>query len=342
MRLKMFRALPPYFGGKRKLLGTIFRHVPPPAEAPVLADAFLGGGSVSLFAKARGYEVHCNDVATRSVVVGHGLIENDTVRLADEDVFRLLAPNERRSDFVERTYSPDTFTANCARFIDLALANAREVEGAKRSLALLLVAKFVFRSRPMGNFGAKAIMRRIGEGRWDEVNPNHVRESLNRRVNGHPLRAARAIAAEINCGVFSNGKRNHAYQLDVFEFLRQVEADAVYVDPPYAGTSSYESALRVADAVLAGEEVRTAPSVFSGKGGLAALDELLAATSRVPHVVLSYGNAETTIDDLAARVARHGRVVTAAREIGYAHCASLASEESRVKNRELIVAARKA
>ena len=56
---KRLQALPPYLGGKRKLMGRIFKHLPGPTEAPVFIDAFLGGGSVSLMAKARGYRVIC-------------------------------------------------------------------------------------------------------------------------------------------------------------------------------------------------------------------------------------------------------------------------------------------
>ncbi len=75
------KALPPYFGGKRRLLGRIFKQMPKPEEAPVLVDAFLGGGSVSLFGKARGYRVIANDIAYRSSIVGKALIENDHVTL---------------------------------------------------------------------------------------------------------------------------------------------------------------------------------------------------------------------------------------------------------------------
>ena len=87
---KRLQALPPYFGGKRKLLGHIFKNLPGPSEAPVFIDAFLGGGSVSLFAKARGYRVVCNDIAQRSHIVGQALVENDRVKLGREDVTRLF------------------------------------------------------------------------------------------------------------------------------------------------------------------------------------------------------------------------------------------------------------
>jgi len=90
--LRIFNALPPYYGGKRALLGEIFRHLPPPGEAQVLADCFLGGGSVSLYAKARGYRVLCNDIAQRSFIVGKALIENDHLTLTSDDLLCLFVP----------------------------------------------------------------------------------------------------------------------------------------------------------------------------------------------------------------------------------------------------------
>ena len=78
---KRFQACMNYQGGKRRIVSRLLKHVPGPDKAPVFADAFLGGGSVSLFAKAKGYRVVCNDTAFRSVIVGRALIENNRVTL---------------------------------------------------------------------------------------------------------------------------------------------------------------------------------------------------------------------------------------------------------------------
>ncbi len=92
--MKFLQALPPYFGGKQRLLKHIFGLIPPSSQAPVLADAFMGGGSVSLFAKAMGYKVLCNDLAERSAVIGRGLIENSRVKLNKWDAGAILQPND--------------------------------------------------------------------------------------------------------------------------------------------------------------------------------------------------------------------------------------------------------
>ena len=99
----------------------------PAAEAPVFIDAFLGGGPVSLYAKARGYRVLANDIAESSHIVGKALIENDRTRLSKEDLLRLFLPNGTEPGFVARRYCPDACTTKHARFLDQALANIGEV-----------------------------------------------------------------------------------------------------------------------------------------------------------------------------------------------------------------------
>ena len=73
-KLSIWSALPPYLGGKRRLCPTIFREidrlVPRRLWGGVtFLDAFLGGGSVSLYAKAQGFPVVATDIAERAIVV---------------------------------------------------------------------------------------------------------------------------------------------------------------------------------------------------------------------------------------------------------------------------------
>jgi len=140
MALGIFKALPPYFGGKRGMATQIFRHVPSPAEAPVFVDAFMGGGSVALYAKARGYRVIANDIAERSAIVGRAVIANSTVRLHEDDVRVPLAPHPASDGYVEKTYASDHFLPRHARIIDGALAHARAAANPVRRELLTLSA----------------------------------------------------------------------------------------------------------------------------------------------------------------------------------------------------------
>ncbi len=334
-----FKALPPYFGGKRRLIGQIFKHLPGPKDARTFVDAFLGGGSVSLFAKARGYRVMCNDNALRSHIVGKALIENDRLTLTSADVTRLFTENGNESRFIEEQFAPDVVTTPHAKFLDGAFENARVAPGVKKWLLLLLLVKYVLRMRPMSNFGAKRIVNQAEEGQWGAMNPSFARDVLTRGLACHPKTVAETLRSQINRGIFSNGQTNEAHQLDVFEFLEQVDGDVLYIDPPYGGTSAYETALRPLDSMLEGRILKPEPSVFSRKGALGALERLFVAARRFPIWVLSYGNQEVELEALVRIVGRFKSVVSA-EEFRYTHLTGLSGDEHREKNREFLVVAK--
>ena len=338
MALRMFQALPPYHGGKRRLLPHIFRHVPPPSEAPTFVDAFLGGGAVSLYAKARGYRVICNDVAERSSIIGHALIENNHAMLEYDDLVRLFLPVEG-SGYAERCLAPDVFPTKHARFLDAALGNAGKLRGPKKWLSLLLVVKYALRLRPMGNWGAKTIVHQMEDGDYESMNPNYVRDVFARQIPLHPKRIAETTRQAINRGVFSNDQANEVCGDDVFDFLAHTEGDVLYADPPYHSTQSYEQACRPLDELLQGGRVKSSPSAFTREPPESILPRLFEAAAHFPLWVLSYGNQAIDLQGLIG-IVRRFRPVVEAREIKHAHCTGLASEESRSRNRELLVVGR--
>lgn len=339
-RLGIFDALPPYHGGKRKLLGAIFKHLPGPEAAPVLADAFLGGGSVSLYAKARGYRVHCNDLATRSTLFGEALVANDRVTLAPDDLLRLFVPCDGNTHFMEKTHCPDVVTTRHARFLDNALAVAHETAGVKRPLLLALLVKYLYRLRPMGNFGAKSIVHQMEEGAWDEMNPAFVKDALVRGVTAHPHALAETLRRQLNRGVFAGAGPCTVSQLDAAAFLRAIEADVTVLDPPYGDqVLGYEKALRVVDEMLLGRRIEPDVSAFSKRGWQTALDDLLDAARHIGVVALTFGNASATLEELVALMRRH-RADVRAESIAYVHCTGLAGADSRNTNREFILLGR--
>jgi adenine-specific DNA methylase len=333
------RALPPYFGGKRRLLGKIFKHMPKSGEASVLVDAFMGGGSVSLFGKARGYRVIANDIAFRSYIVGKALIENDHVTLDPQDVTRLFVDDEDNTGFIEQNFARSVVTTKHARFLDNAFAVARKVEGVKRWLLLLLLTKYVLRMRPMGNFGTKTIIQQAEDEKWEEMNPNYLKDMLSRSITAHPKAVAEKLRSDVNAGVFSNGHRNEVHQLDVFDFLQQADGDILYLDSPYAGTSPYETSLRALDCILEGKMVKQEASVFSKAGALEALEKLFDGSRKFSLWIVSYGNAAIGLETLVDLIGKFKEDVKA-EEIRYVHLTGLSSDDKRISNREFIIVAR--
>jgi hypothetical protein len=332
-----FSALPAYLRGKRRLCPIIFAalaRVVPRERWPGLRflDAFLGGGSVSLFAKAHALSVGCNDLALRSVIVGRALIENGTVRLTHADVAQLLkTPEGAYPHLAEKAFCPAVFPEMHARLLDRALYQARtSLTGAKRDLALLLLVKWVLRLQPMSMLrGTDA--RAAATGDLDCVSPRRL---------GHYLQTGRLLTAEaflrlaeeVNAGVFPGTGR--AFQTDALDFLAQSEGDVVYLDPPYPGTTSYEHEYAVLDRLLDGD--RRPPSPFSSR--TPPLDELLAVCQHIPVLILSAYSGFQSLDQLVAQV-RHHRPVAIALELPYRHLASIASERRNAENREILIVA---
>lgn len=339
--MRILKALPAYFGGKRRLLGMIFKQMPPTQEAPVFVDPFLGGGSVALYAKVRGYRVLCNDIAERSYIIGKALIENSNVRLNQYDPVRLSLPIDKPG-YAEMHLAPDTFTIDHARYLDRFVTNAQHIEGAKHWLALLLVVKQALRLRPQSNFGAKTIIHQAAAGDWEKMNPNYVRDVNTRGIQRHPIRLAEILRKEINAGVFTNGHENEAHKCDAFEFLKTVKGDVAYFDPPYSGTQSYEQKLKPLDDLLRGgpPDKKPPPNPFTKEPPEKILPHLFEAADHIPTWILSYGNLLIDLESLIALMKKFRSNVDGI-AISYVHCEGLANKESIRRNQELLVVGRK-
>ncbi|MFH1833510.1 MAG: DNA adenine methylase, partial [bacterium] len=295
-------------------------------------DGFLGGGAVSLYAKAQGLGVISADIAERSVIVGQALIQNSRVTLTHEDTLRIAAPSDGPPGRVERDYAPTTFTAAQARVLDHALAMAGETRDVARGALLRLLAiRVALLAHPMsqvrgGNMG------RVAKGEFDSI----TQSCLPNYVDG--LRLTRVdrlwqLAQQINAGVFHGEAR--VMKTDILSVLPDIPAHVFYMDPPYPGTSSYEREYRVIDEILEGEALPVSP--FSRKDGATLLDRVFERATHIPVWVLSLGNATVGIEDLEAKMRTHGREVRST-SIQYAHKASVAAKESRQQNREFVVA----
>ncbi len=335
-KLTMWSALPPYLGGKRRLCPLIFREVDrtvPRRKWPELTflDAFLGGGSVSLYGKAQGFRVVATDIAERAIVVGKALVENSRVRLTREDVLRLAAPTNDLPGHVESRYVPGVFNRAVGRFLDRAMHLASEnPDPAKSALLRLLAIRVAMLAHPMSQV-RKGTAHRASTGEWESI----TESCLYHYVDG--LRLARPVklwelARQLNAGVFEG--RATVLKRDVLELLPEVEAHVAYFDPPYPGVMSYEKEYRVIDEILEGASRPTSP--FTAKDGARMLDALFERARHVPVWVLSLGNAVVGVEELEAKMAKHGRR-TKAIALKYQHLPAVATEEKKASNREFLV-----
>jgi adenine-specific DNA-methyltransferase len=334
--MSMWSALPAYLGGKRRLCGVIFREIDrivPRARWRdlTLLDGFLGGGSVSLYAKAQGFHVVATDIAERSIVVGRSLVENGRARLTKADVLRVLARQGDDPGAVEARYVPAVFGANVARFVDAALATAAETDDvAKASLIRLLVIKVAMLAHPMSQV-RPGTAHRMATGEYEAITETCVRHYVD-ALKLTTVENLWRLAQDINAGVFAG--RGEVHKADILEALPTIAADVAYFDPPYAAVMSYEKEYRVLDEILEGHTRETSP--FTRRDGASMIDRLLERAEHIPVWILSFGNAVVGASDLEAKMARFGRK-TKALEIGYMHLPAVATARKKAENRELLV-----
>lgn len=332
----MWSALPPYLGGKRRLCPLIFREVDgivPRREWSRLTflDAFLGGGSVSLYAKAQGFQVIATDIADRAIIIGRALIENSRVRLTREDVLRVLRPRKGSPGPVEATMSPAVFLKKQARFIDEAIRVGNETaDPAKSALIKFLAMRVALLAHPYSQV-RKGTIHRMTTGEYESI----TESAAYHYVDGLRLTTTKKLwelAQQINAGVFEG--RGTVMKRSVLEALPEIEADVAYFDPPYPGVMSYEKEYKVVDQIFEGASRPTSP--FTAKDGARMLDGLFERARHIPIWVLSLGNAVVSVEELESKMAKHGRR-TKAIALKYQHLPAVATEEKKRTNLELLV-----
>jgi len=332
----MWSALPPYLGGKRRLCPLIFREIDrivPRRHWPelTLLDAFLGGGSVSLYGKAQGLKIVALDIAERSIVIGKGLVENNRVRMLREDVLRVLAKGQGCPGRIESTMSPSVFTREQARFIDSALRVAAEsADPAKAALVRLLAMRVALLCHAYSQV-RKGTIHRVTTGDFESITESAVYHYVDGLRLPTPAKLW-DLAEQINVGVFEG--RGSVIKRNVLEALPDLRADIAYFDPPYPGVMSYEREYKVIDEILEGTSRPTSP--FTAKTGASMLDSLFERATHIPIWVLSLGNAVVGPEELEAKMLRHGRK-TKAIALKYQHLPAVATEEKKASNRELLI-----
>ncbi len=319
MTWKPFSALPNYYGGKRRLVPVIFREIAriyPPRTWPglTLLDPFMGAGSVSLYAKAQGFNVLANDYAWRCYQIGQGIIENNGRTLTDEDLSLLLREAGGYDHFVENHYVPHTFSPRLARELDLALANIRQEEREEHHDALLYATliRLMLINRIGGQMTNRAWMTNISTGNFDALTPGQTStrggwtQSLAQRL--------RTLQTYINRAIFAG--RAQVFQEDAFAWLPEQQGDIVYLDPPYSGSTAYESTYYHLDCILAGRKLPySGPSPFNRPAtAWNSLCAMFAVVEHIPTWIFSFADqvgafTAQQLCDLIAQFGRKPRVV---------------------------------
>lgn len=185
-------------------------------------DAFSGSGCVSYLLKSMGKTVTSNDFLLFAKHFANGLTANPGIRLDANDMVRLQQHNPRSRHFIANTFRGIFFPDADNKFLDTVSANLREIENPfKQSLAIAALCRSALKKQARGVFTISGLDGRHDDGRRD----------LSLSMQEH---FAESVAI-FNKVTFDDGKCHRAMNGDVFS--APVDADLVYMDPPYVPRS---------------------------------------------------------------------------------------------------------
>jgi 16S rRNA G966 N2-methylase RsmD len=309
---KQIQALPTYLGGKRQLLtwlNTTLAMACPSVTWNELTfiDLFMGGGAVSFWAKAQGFQtIISNDISQRSQILGDAFLRNPSTLLTKTDTLSLTQPLPELPGFIETTFCPMVFSTRHARALDQGFYWAgQHPDLTKRALLTTLMwhmaNDFVTFATSLGSSNRPFAEALDGLRSWDGINPKRFNDGSLKSLCAPTWANLEKKRLLINGGVLG-GSPVELYQQDALTLLPQLRGDILYLDPPYAGTVSYERGNQVLDALLAGEKPSETPHVSVFSKGTVPLEALLAQAGHIPVWLLSYGNQSLTLAELEALV----------------------------------------
>lgn len=180
-----------------------------------IIDAFSGSNVVGYFMKTKGKEVVSNDFMTISYINAKAIIENSTVQLEHNDVDYLLS-NKNEENFISTTFRNLYFSDNDNRFLDKTRFNISLIENEyKQAIALTSLVRACIKKRPRGIF--TFVGHRYDDGRSD----------LKKSIEEHFIESI---------SLFNNAVFDNSTKCKAFNSLSQnlkINADLVYIDPPY-------------------------------------------------------------------------------------------------------------
>jgi adenine-specific DNA-methyltransferase len=276
-----------YIGNKEKISEWICSFIP--EDATSIFDAFSGGSSVGYIAKCKGLAVYSNDILSINYHIAKALIENKEETLTPDDIETIFEGNPIEG-FMYNNYSDTYYFPNECKELDLYRSNINKLTSEyKQSLALILMRRAMIRKMPYSRFTIK----------WDKIVQLRDEEysyRIYKRKRAYHNQSFKFHFLdnldEYNNAVFDNGCINKAYNLDIFEALKEIKADVIYMDPPYAGTMcDYYGFYNLLDEYIAGEKLAPFDNNFIDRNTVINLfDKLFSCLTNFKYWILSYNS----------------------------------------------------
>jgi adenine-specific DNA-methyltransferase len=276
-----------YIGNKEKIVDWISSLLP--SDAKSIFDVFAGGCSVAYMAKSKGLQVFANDILRINFHIAEALIENSSDTLDENDI-KLIFEGKPSKGFMTNNFSNQFYFEDECMELDLYRENIEKLSSKyKRALALTLMRRAMIRKMPYSRFTIR--WDKIKQLRDEEFSYEHYKRRRHYHNQSFRFHFEDNLK-EYNDSIFDNGQDNRAYNLDVFEAIKAVAADIIYMDPPYAGTmNDYFGFYGLLDSYIEGKNVEPFSNNFIDKNTiLQQFDSLFSNLGKYKYWMLSYNS----------------------------------------------------
>jgi adenine-specific DNA methylase len=301
--------MPQYLGSKTKYIEHILKYIPVGVDS--ILDAFSGSGIVSYAFKKNKYRTLSNDLLSYNAIITKALVENQNVKLTDEDIEMLLADNPLKENFIEREFTDLYYTKDECIFLDNLHSNIIKLENEyKIALAFASIGRTLIRKILFAYFcHTKAIEYRKDEKRWKR----------NPIINSDIKALFRKYITEYNNAVIDNKKDNISFNTNILSSANTFDVDLVYMDPPYGGThadyGSYYHFIETYINYWKDEELfnttkqpknKLIKSKFATKNVVHAFEELFEKCKNIKYWMISYNsNADPKKDKFIEMIQKY-------------------------------------
>ena len=283
-----------YIGNKEKIVEWISNLIP--EDATSFFDAFCGGCSVGYMAKEKGLTVFSNDILKINYYIAQALIENNEIILNEKD-FEQIFKGEPFEGFMFQNFSNLYYFPEECKELDMIHDNITKIKNKyKKAMAFTLMRRAMIRKMPYSRFTIK--WEKVVELRDEES--SYAKYGRRRHYHNQSFQFHfKDNLKEYNEAVFNNGKKNKAYNLDIYEAIKVINADIIYLDPPYAGTmNDYFGFYGLLDAYIDGKIVEPFDNNFVDKKTIIdQFDKLFSKLDKYKYWMLSYNSRSNPSKD---------------------------------------------
>ncbi len=320
-----------YIGNKEKIASWICEHIP--QDVKTILDAFSGGASVSYEAKKRGYKVVANDIMMVNYNISKALIENKSEVLDSKDLDIIFSGQPQRG-FMHENYANRLYFPEECMELDLYTDNIKKLSSEyKKSLAYSILRRAMIRKMPYSRFTIpwdKIVQLRDEEYSYSKY--KRKRAYHNQSFKHHFLHELNSY----NNAVFDNKEECQAYNKDIFNLIEEIDADLIYLDPPYTGTmNNYFGFYGAVDEMLQGKKLSAFNNNFVDKKTVISLfDKLFSKLKKYKYWMLSYNNTSyPTKEQLIKLLSKYSDNI---RVIEHEHTYKITGKENKNKNIEYL------